>query len=199
MYLKVSEKGISLTKNYCITISIQKISSIHKFILKIQQISRYHELKGHYHFWLRPTKNHWITFSFLEIVPACNSSFHQFIFEIKSISESHNQTGCTHFWPCLPNKSASTCKNSVHYVYSFLRYSQFYSPVTRLATPMSDYAHPKIFLSRPARLKNMLVCCPRPGLQETCRSKNLFDAHSWKKKFLATNVLSSLCLHWRAK
>ena len=31
-------KDISLTKNYCTTIRIQKISSIHKFILTIQQI-----------------------------------------------------------------------------------------------------------------------------------------------------------------
>ena len=32
-HLKVKELDISLTKNYCITITIQKISVIHKFIL----------------------------------------------------------------------------------------------------------------------------------------------------------------------
>ena len=31
-------------------IIIQKISSIHKFILEIQQTLRFHELKGHDHF-----------------------------------------------------------------------------------------------------------------------------------------------------
>ena len=41
---------IILTKNYCITISIQKIISIHKFILRIQQILGSHQLKGHGHF-----------------------------------------------------------------------------------------------------------------------------------------------------
>ena len=41
---------IILTKNYCITISIQKIISIHKFILKIKQIIGSHELKGDGHF-----------------------------------------------------------------------------------------------------------------------------------------------------
>ena len=36
-HLKVVE-DTSLTKNYCITIRIQKISAIHKLILKMQQI-----------------------------------------------------------------------------------------------------------------------------------------------------------------
>ena len=48
-HLKVKEKYIDLTKNYCVTISIQKISSINKFILKIQQILGPQELKGHGH------------------------------------------------------------------------------------------------------------------------------------------------------
>ena len=37
-HLKVKEQDISLTRNYCIIVSIQIISSIHTFILKIQQI-----------------------------------------------------------------------------------------------------------------------------------------------------------------
>ena len=37
-HLKVKEKDISLTKKYCITISILKVSSIHKFIFKTKQI-----------------------------------------------------------------------------------------------------------------------------------------------------------------
>ena len=40
---------------------------------------------------------------------------------------------------------ASAYKKSVHSINSFLRYSQFKSPVTRLATPISDHAHPKNF------------------------------------------------------
>ena len=39
-----------------------KISSIHKFILKIQWILQSHELKDHGHFWPCPPKNHWIYF-----------------------------------------------------------------------------------------------------------------------------------------
>ena len=49
-HLKVKEKDICLTKNYCTTIGIQKINSFHKFIFKIQQILGSHELKGHGHF-----------------------------------------------------------------------------------------------------------------------------------------------------
>ena len=48
----------SLTKSYCFTISIQKISPIHEFLLKIQQILGSHELKEHDHFWPRSPKNH---------------------------------------------------------------------------------------------------------------------------------------------
>ena len=36
--------NVGLIKNYCITVSIQKISPIHKVI---QQILRYHELNDH--------------------------------------------------------------------------------------------------------------------------------------------------------
>ena len=39
-HLKVKDKeyNVGLTKNYCITVSMQKISSIHTLVLKIQQI-----------------------------------------------------------------------------------------------------------------------------------------------------------------
>ena len=51
-HLKVKnmEYDVGQTKNYCITISMQKISSIHKLILKIQQILGSHQLKSHAHF-----------------------------------------------------------------------------------------------------------------------------------------------------
>ena len=57
-HLKVKEKDLSLTKHYCITISIQKISSINKFIIDKQQTLGSHELKGQGHFWPHPSKNH---------------------------------------------------------------------------------------------------------------------------------------------
>ena len=43
-------------KNYCITVSMQKISSIHKLI---QQILGSHELNDHVHFLPSPPKHHW--------------------------------------------------------------------------------------------------------------------------------------------
>ena len=50
-HLKVKdiEYDVGLTKNYCITVIMQKISSIHKLILKIQQVLGSHELNGHAH------------------------------------------------------------------------------------------------------------------------------------------------------
>ena len=49
-HLKINEQDISLTKNCCITISFQSISSIHKFIINIHQKLGSHELNGHGHF-----------------------------------------------------------------------------------------------------------------------------------------------------
>ena len=48
-HLKVKdiEYNVGLTKIYCITVSMQKISSIHKLI---QQILESHELNDHVHF-----------------------------------------------------------------------------------------------------------------------------------------------------
>ena len=48
-HLKVEdiEYNVGLTKSYCITVSMQKISSIHKLI---QQILGSHELNDHAHF-----------------------------------------------------------------------------------------------------------------------------------------------------
>ena len=96
---KVKEQDISLTKKFCITISIQKISSIHKFIIKIQQFLGYHELKK----WSSSSKIIESTFSFPEFAPA---------------------------W-----------KKSLYSICSFL------SSVTRPATSIFDYAHPKKFSS----------------------------------------------------
>ena len=48
-HLKVKdiEYNVGLTKNYCITVSMQKISSIHELI---QQVLGSHELNGHAQF-----------------------------------------------------------------------------------------------------------------------------------------------------
>ena len=102
---KVKEHDISLTKNYCITVNIKIMSSIHIFIFKIQVLGS-HELKSHCHFWQGTLKNDWINFQ-----PSCICTsmqkirlFHLFSFEIQLILESQDQTGHTHFWPCPPNK-----------------------------------------------------------------------------------------------
>ena len=68
-HLKVEDKNcdVGLTKNYCITVSMQKISSIHKLI---QQILGSHELNDHAHFRPGPT------FTFLKFAPTCQKSVH---------------------------------------------------------------------------------------------------------------------------
>lgn len=71
-HLKVEDReyDISLIKKICLTISLQKISSIHK--------------RPH------PPKNHWSNFSFPEFARACKqtSLLHQLILDIQSILES---------------------------------------------------------------------------------------------------------------
>ena len=51
-----------------------KSSSIHNFILKVQQVLGSHKLNGHAHFWPSSLKNHEMTFSFPEFASACKIS-----------------------------------------------------------------------------------------------------------------------------
>ena len=119
-HLKAQNKkcNVGPIKTYCITVSMQKISSIHKLIL---QILGYHELNDHAHFWPGPPKNHWNNFllSWICTIIQKISSFHQFILEIQPILESRDQTGHTRFWPHQSKKFwspfnlcefVSTCK-----------------------------------------------------------------------------------------
>ena len=102
-YLKAKdiEYSVGLAKNYCITVSIQKVSSIHKLT---QQILGSHELNGHTQFWPHPPKNNWNNFQLSWICTSTQkiSSFHLLILEIQSIYESCDQAGHTHLWPCPP-------------------------------------------------------------------------------------------------
>ena len=100
---KDTEYNVRLTKNYCIKVSMQNISSIHKLI---PQILGSHKLNDHAHFWPGPPKNHWNNFLLSWICTTMQkiSSFHNFILEIQPILESCDQTGHTHFWP-RPSKN----------------------------------------------------------------------------------------------
>ena len=99
-HLKVKniEYNVGLTNNYCITVSMQKVSWIHKLT---HQILWPHELNDYAYFWLSPPKNHWSNFLLSWICSTMQkiSSFHQFILELQPILESCNQTDHTHFWP----------------------------------------------------------------------------------------------------
>ena len=88
--VKDIECNVGLTKNYCITVSMQKISSIHKLNLKIQWILWFHKLNSHVHFWTyfehTHPKIHWNNFQLSWICTSMlkNSSFqfHLFTFKI---------------------------------------------------------------------------------------------------------------------
>ena len=56
-----------------------QISSFHKLVLVIQQISEFHDLKGHTHFWPPPPKIGKVTFSFLNLYQHTKNQFILFI------------------------------------------------------------------------------------------------------------------------
>ena len=70
---KMQRRISSLTKNYFITISMQKTSSIYQFILEIQHNLVLHELNDYFHFWPCPPENHWNNVP--EFASACKSQF----------------------------------------------------------------------------------------------------------------------------
>ena len=129
------EYDVGLTKNYCLTVSMLKISLTFTFSwthsLDIADF-RVSSTKWPCSFLTMPTQNHWNTFSFPEFAPAC--------------------------------------KISVHFIQSFLKYSQFQSPVTRLATPIFDNVHLKNFWS------NFNLC----ELVSTCKESGYFTDLFWR-------------------
>ena len=71
-HLKVKQQDISLTRNHCITISIQKIRiSIQK---DTADFRKSHKLKGHDHFDHAHTNIIETPFSFSQFIPACKKS-----------------------------------------------------------------------------------------------------------------------------
>ena len=76
-HLKVKdvECNVGTTKNYYITISMQKLSSTHILIFKILQNLGTHKSNGHAHFWLCSLKLSEITFSLSEFPPAGKNQF----------------------------------------------------------------------------------------------------------------------------
>ena len=88
--VKDTEYNVGLTKYYCITVSMEKSSSIHKLIW---QVLGSHELNGN----AQTQKSLKLLLAFLNLHQHAKiSSFHQFILEIPSILESFNQAGHTH-------------------------------------------------------------------------------------------------------
>ena len=74
--VKDTEYDVGLTKNYCISVSMQKLNSIHKLIFKIQQILGSRELNDHAYFDHVQPKIIEITFNFPESVQAYKKSGH---------------------------------------------------------------------------------------------------------------------------
>ena len=128
-------------KSYCITDSMQKISSIHKLI---QQILGSHELNDHIHFWPAHPKTTEITFSFPEFALACKKSVHS-INSFLPYSQSYNPvtrlatpiSDHVHpniFWSTFNLcEYVSTCKKSGYFIDLFWRHGWLKIPGIWLA------------------------------------------------------------------
>ena len=82
---------------------------------------------------------------------------------------------------------APACKKSVRSIYSFLRYSQFWNPVTRLATPIFDHAHLEIFWLT-FNLREFVSTCRKAGYFNDLRWR-----YGWLKNsstWLAEKILA---------
>ena len=77
--VKDKEYDVSLAKNFCIPVSMQKISSIYRLIFKIQQVLGFNELNGHKH--IMPTQK-----SLKQLL----TFLHLFILEIQSVLKFHD-------------------------------------------------------------------------------------------------------------
>ena len=140
--VKDIEYNVGLTENYCITVGMQKISSIHKVV---KQILGSHVLNGKAYFWPHPPKNHWNNFylSWFSTTMQKISSFHQFILETQSILESRDQTW-SHPFLTMPNSKifwstfnlcefVTTCKKSGYLINLFWKYGWLKNPAIWLA------------------------------------------------------------------
>ena len=118
-HLKVKQQDISLTRNHCITISIQKIRiSIQK---DTADFIKSHKLKGHDHFDHAHTNIIETPFSFSQFIPACKKSVYSICSFLKqSILESRKQTGHTHFQP-YPTKKIRQTSNFCEYASTSIR------------------------------------------------------------------------------
>ena len=132
-HLKIKGQDICLTKNYCLTISIQKISSI---------LDLYQHAKN----------------QFTPTVHSPDSQFQSHITRLTTpiFDHAHPKNFKSAYDLC---GFMSACKKSVHSICPFWRYSQFQSPDTRLATPMPNqkkFDQHFIFENLYQHAKNML-------------------------------------------
>ena len=123
------------------------------------------------------------------------SWIHKLILSIQLILGSY-KLHHVHFWPFpiinitfSSPEFAAACKISVHSINSFLRYSQFLSPVTRLTKAIFDRVHPKNFWSI-FNLCELVSTC-----KKSCYFIELFWRYSWLKNpaiWLADNILAHI-------
>ena len=126
------------------------------------------------------------------------SPIHNLILQVRQILGSYELNGHTIFDHAHPKIIESTfsspefppaCKKPFHSIYSFLRYCQFLSPVTRLATPIFEHVqHKRFFIN----FKCMGICITSK------KSRNfipLFWRYGWLNNpaiWLAENILAHI-------
>ena len=163
---KVKEQDISLTKKFCITISIQKISSIHKFIIKIQQFLGYHELKK----WSSSSKIIKSTFSFPEFAPAWKKSLYSICSFLSSVTR-----------PATSILTMPTKKNFHQLLIFVIMYqhaqNQFILFVHSSDTvPSPDWPHLFLTMLTPKIFNHLLICVK---LYQHAKNQLITSVLSW--------------------
>ena len=116
----------SINKNYCITISIHKISSTHKFVLKIKQILKSRALK---------------TMAILTMLTqrSLNHLFHLHLLKVQSILKFRNQNDHTNFWSC-PLKKVLISFYFFVILYQYAKNSLFYLFTLQIQSIIIEYS-----------------------------------------------------------
>ena len=182
--------------------SIQKISPIHKFILKITADIRVSWNKKQWPFLTTPTQKSLNQLSaFLNLYQHEKIIlFHLFIFEIQSILESCDQTGHTHFWQMPTQRFSDQLLIFVimyqHAKNQFISFAHSSDKVNFRVLP-PDWPHPFLTIFTPKFFNHILIFVK---LYQHEKGQLIPSVHSWDIILESHTILASpILVHEQTK
>ena len=168
------------SKNYCIPLSIQKISSVHKLILKMPQILRSYELTCHGQpFLITPTKILNQLLAFLNLYQHAKKSVYSICSFWDTVNFKVPWSDLSHWFLTMPTQkfwsafnfceSLSSCKKSI---ILFLHSSDTVS----FRVPSPDWSHPLLTMPVPKIFNHILICM---NLHQHAKNQLIASVPSW--------------------